>query len=127
MGDVKLQDGKIILSEEPLVLETPVDQLSEFITPTKSFYVRTHFPVPTIDKSKWRLRIEGEVAKPLEINFDELTKFETRTIPALLECAGNSRSFLEPKVKGVQWRFGGGGQGRGDGDSVSVFVRSRGV
>src|SRR5207244_13291710 len=87
---------------EPLVLETPIEQLADFITPTKAFYVRNHFPIPQIDKSKWRLRVEGEVEKPFEINFEELTKLESKTIPAMLECAGNSRSFLEPKVKGVQ-------------------------
>src|SRR5437660_12811464 len=99
-GEPELRDGKIVLSEAPLVLETPLDKLADFITPTKSFYVRTHFPIPKIDKNQWRLRIEGEVEKPFEIHFDELTKLESRKIPALLECAGNSRSFLEPKVKG---------------------------
>src|SRR6267143_7253081 len=98
-----LRDGKIVLSEEPLVLETPADKLASFITPTQSFYVRSHFPIPKIDKNKWRLRVEGEVEKPFEINYDELTGLESKKVPVTLECAGNSRSFLEPKVKGVQW------------------------
>src|SRR2546423_14392477 len=99
----QLRDGKIVLSEEPLVLETPADQLTGFITPTKSFYVRTHFPIPKIDKKTWRLRVEGGVEKRFEINFDELIKLESRKMPVMLECAGNGRSFLEAKVKGVQW------------------------
>src|SRR5256712_12742724 len=101
-----LRDGKIVRSEEPLNLEMPFETLDGFITPTKLFYVRTHFPIPKIDKNKWRLRIEGEVGKSFEINFDELIKLESRKIPATLECAGNNRSFLEPKVKGVQWDLG---------------------
>src|SRR5207244_9290818 len=101
------REGKIVLSEEPLVLETPVEKLGGFITPTNSFYVRSHFPIPKIDKNQWRLRIEGEVEKPFEINFNELIKLESPKIPAVLECAGNSRSFLDPKVKGVQWNLGG--------------------
>src|SRR5690242_16128640 len=105
--NLKFRDGKSVLSEEPLVLETPLENLNEFITTTRLFYVRNHFSIPKIDKDKWRLRIEGEFEKPFELNFDELTKFETRTIPATLECAGNGRSFLEPKVKGVQWNIGG--------------------
>ena len=107
MEHPKFREGKLILSEEPLVLETPLENLAEFITPTKLFYVRNHFPIPKIDKSKWRLRVEGEVAKPFEMDFDELARLQTRTIPATLECAGNGRSFLEPKVKGVQWNIGG--------------------
>ena len=105
--ELQLRDGKIVLSEQPLVLETPLENLGQFITPTKLFYVRNHFPIPEIDRNKWRLRVEGEVEKPFEINFDELTKLESKEIPATLECAGNGRSFLEPKVKGVQWNIGG--------------------
>src|SRR5438270_1166520 len=118
----KLRDGKIVLSEQPLVLETPIDQLTDFITPTKSFYVRTHFPIPKIDKNKWRLRIEGEVEKSFEINFDELIKLESRKIPATLECAGNNRSFLEPKVKGVQWSLGGVGNAEWTGVPLPILL-----
>jgi DMSO/TMAO reductase YedYZ molybdopterin-dependent catalytic subunit len=121
------RDGKIVLSEEPLVLETPTDELGGFITPTKSFFVRTHFPIPKIDKNKWRLRIEGEVEKPFEINFGELIKLESRKIPATLECAGNSRSFLEPKVKGVQWKLGGVGNAEWTGVPLSILLERAGV
>src|SRR5712692_8084417 len=99
MGKVALRDGKIVRSEEPLNLEMPFEKLDGFITPTKSFYVRTHFPIPKIDKTKWRLLIEGEVEKPFEISYAELLKLESKKIPVTLECAGNSRNFLEPKVK----------------------------
>jgi DMSO/TMAO reductase YedYZ molybdopterin-dependent catalytic subunit len=123
----KERDGKIVLSEEPLVLETPTDNLDSFITPTNSFYVRTHFPIPKIDKNKWRLRIEGEVEKAFEINFEELAKLKSTKIPALLECAGNSRSFLEPKVKGVQWRLGGVGNAEWTGVPLSILLERAGV
>ena len=122
-----LRDGKIVLSEEPLVLETPLEKLDGFITPTKSFYVRTHFPVPEIDQNKWRLKIEGEVEKPFDINFDELTKLESKKIPATLECAGNNRSFLEPKVKGVQWGLGGVGNAEWTGVPLSILLDRAGV
>ena len=121
------RDGKIVLSEEPLVLETPMENLGDFITPTKSFYVRTHFPIPKIDKNKWRLRVEGEVEKPFEINFDDLSKLESKKIPATLECAGNSRSFLEPKVKGVQWRLGGVGNATWTGVPLWILLERAGV
>src|ERR1700744_1313174 len=106
MEEAKSSDGKIVRSENPPNLEMPFETLDGFITPTKSFYVRTHFPVPKIDKNDWRLRIEGEVEKPFVISYPELLKFETKKIPVTLECAGNNRSFLDPKVKGVQWGLG---------------------
>ena len=127
MENARLRDGKIVLSEEPLVLETPVEKLGDFITPTKSFYVRSHFPIPKIDKSEWRLRVEGEVEKPFEINFDDLTKLESKRTPAMLECAGNGRSFLEPKVKGVQWRIGGVGNAEWTGVPLSILLDRAGV
>jgi DMSO/TMAO reductase YedYZ molybdopterin-dependent catalytic subunit len=122
-----LRDGKIVLSEEPLVLETPLEKLDGFITPTKSFYVRSHFPIPKIDKNEWRLRVEGEVEKPFELDYDQLTKLESKKLPATLECAGNSRSFLEPKVKGVQWRLGGVGNAEWTGVPLSILLDRAGV
>ena len=114
-------------SEDPLNLEMPFEKLDGFITPTESFYVRTHFPIPKIDKKKWRLRVEGEVEKPFELNYDELLKLESRTIPATLECAGNSRNFLEPKVKGVQWGLGAVGNAEWTGVPLSILLDRAGV
>ena len=59
-------------SESPLNLETPFSTLDSFLTPTKSFYVRTHFPIPAIDRNAWWLQIEGEVEKPFAINYEQL-------------------------------------------------------
>ena len=81
------QDGKIVRNEDPLNLEMPFEKLDGFITPTKAFYVRTHFPIPKIDKNKWRLRVEGEVEKPFDLNCDELLKMESRTIPDTRPCS----------------------------------------
>jgi len=99
-------NGRIVRSADPPNLETPFSSLDGFITPTKSFYVRTHFPVPSIDRSKWRLRVEGEVNHPFEIDYPELVRLPNQAAPVTLECAGNNRIFLEPKVKGVQWELG---------------------
>jgi DMSO/TMAO reductase YedYZ molybdopterin-dependent catalytic subunit len=123
----KLIDGKIVRSEEPLNLEMPFETLRDFITPTESFYVRTHFPIPKIDKKNWQLRIEGEVEKPFELSYEELIKLEARTIPVTLECAGNSRVFLEPKVKGVQWSLGAVGNAEWTGIPLSILLDRAGV
>ncbi|HUE41669.1 MAG TPA: sulfite oxidase [Chthoniobacterales bacterium] len=127
MEELKLRDGRIVRSEAPLNLEMPFEQLDGFITPTKSFYVRTHFPIPRIDRNEWRLRIEGEVKKPFEIGCEELLKLKSKKIPATLECAGNNRSFLEPKVKGVQWGLGGVGNAEWTGVPLSSLLERAGV
>jgi DMSO/TMAO reductase YedYZ molybdopterin-dependent catalytic subunit len=50
--------------------------------------------------------VEGEVEKTFAINYEQLMTLESVTATVTLECAGNNRSFLEPKVKGVQWHLG---------------------
>jgi DMSO/TMAO reductase YedYZ molybdopterin-dependent catalytic subunit len=127
MKGCQFRDGKIVRSGDPLNLETPFETLDGFITPTKSFYVRTHFPIPTIDRSRWRLRIEGEVEKPFEIGYAELLKLESKNIPATLECAGNNRDFLEPKVKGVQWALGAVGNAEWTGVALTKLLDRAGV
>jgi DMSO/TMAO reductase YedYZ molybdopterin-dependent catalytic subunit len=120
--DIKLRDGRIVRSEEPLNLEMPFETVESFITPTKSFYVRTHFPIPKIDRDAWWLHVEGEVEKPFAINYEELVKLQSLTIPVTLECAGNNRNFLEPKVKGVQWRLGAVGTAEWTGVPLSALL-----
>ena len=122
-----VRDGKIVRSEEPLNLEMPFEKLDGFITPTDLFYVRTHFPIPQIDKNKWRLRVEGEVEKPFELSYDELLKLDSRTMPVTLECAGNNRNLLESKVKGVQWGLGAVGNARWMGPPLSILLERAGV
>jgi DMSO/TMAO reductase YedYZ molybdopterin-dependent catalytic subunit len=120
--ETKLRDGRIVRSERPLNLEMPFSSLDSFITPTKSFYVRSHFPIPAIDRNAWWLHVEGEVEKPFAINFEELVTLESVTTAATLECAGNSRNFLEPKVKGVQWRLGAVSTAEWTGVPLSVLL-----
>src|SRR6266480_6794601 len=105
-GSQRLIEGQIVHGEDPLNLEMLFSTLDNSITPTKSFYVRTHFPIPSIDRDAWWLHVEGNVENPFAINYEQLLELESATIPATLECAGNNRSFLQPKVKGVQWGLG---------------------
>jgi DMSO/TMAO reductase YedYZ molybdopterin-dependent catalytic subunit len=121
-SEIKLRDGRIVRSEEPLNLEMPFETAEGFITPTKSFYVRTHFPIPKIDRDAWWLHVKGEVEKPFAINYEELVELESVTIPVTLECAGNNRNFLEPKVKGVQWHLGAVGTAEWTGVPLSALL-----
>ena len=118
----QLRDGKIVRGETPLNLEMPFETLDQFITPTESFYVRTHFPIPNIDRDVWWLRVEGEVEKQFAINYEQLLELESWTVPVTLECAGNNRRFLDPKVKGVQWGLGAVGTAEWTGMPLSILL-----
>ena len=112
----------IVREQEPLNLEMPFSSLNGFITPNESFYVRCHFPIPDISANDWRLKIEGKVGAPFELNYDELRKMESRTITATLECAGNNRIFLPQKVKGVQWGLGAVGNASWTGVPLAALL-----
>jgi DMSO/TMAO reductase YedYZ molybdopterin-dependent catalytic subunit len=112
----------IVREQEPLNLEMPFSSLDGFITPNELFYVRCHFPVPEISEESWRLRIEGEVEAGFELKYNEVRAMEPRTIAATLECAGNNRIFLEPKVKGVQWGLGAVGNASWTGVPLAALL-----
>jgi DMSO/TMAO reductase YedYZ molybdopterin-dependent catalytic subunit len=118
----KFIDGKIVRGESPLNLEMPFEKLEGFITPTELFYVRTHFPIPSIDRDAWWLNVEGEVENPFVINYEQLLELQPVTIPVTLECAGNNRNFLDPKIKGVQWALGAVGTAEWTGVLLSVLL-----
>jgi DMSO/TMAO reductase YedYZ molybdopterin-dependent catalytic subunit len=125
--EIQLRDGRIVRSEAPLNLEMPFSSVDSFLTPTKSFYIRTHFPIPLIDRDAWWLYIEGEVEKPFAINYEQLMALESLTVPATLECAGNNRNFLETKVKGVQWHLGAVGNAEWTGIRLSALIDRAGL
>jgi len=97
---------RIQRSETPLTLETPIAALDQPLTPNELFYVRNHFPVPTLQANTWRLRVEGAVERELELTLEDLRRMPSRTVTMTLECAGNSRASLNPVVRGVQWGSG---------------------
>jgi DMSO/TMAO reductase YedYZ molybdopterin-dependent catalytic subunit len=113
----------ITREKEPPNLEMPFRRLDSFITATDRFYVRCHFPIPKINEREWRLKVEGKVARPCEIALDELRQMPVHTITATLECAGNSRVFLVPKVKGVQWELGAVGNAEWTGVKLSDVLQ----
>ena len=47
---------RIQRSAMPLTLETPLAALDRPITPNDLFYVRNHFPEPTLEAKTWRRR-----------------------------------------------------------------------
>jgi len=117
----------ITREKEPPNLEMPFGALEGLVTPTERFYVRCHFPIPKIDEREWRLKVEGKVAQPFEVTMDDLRRMPTQTITATIECAGNSRVFLVPKVKGVQWELGAIGNAEWTGVRLRDLLQRAGM
>lgn len=71
----------------------PASLACDEITPLDVFYCRNHGPIPDIPLDQWRLAVDGLVATPLNLTFDELTtRFRAHTVVATLQCAGNRRA-----------------------------------
>lgn len=98
--------GLIVRQAEPVNLETPLGTLDSFITPNEQFFVRCHFPIPEIRREQWTLRIRGEIEQPIDLNWGDLQAMPQSSVTATIECAGNGRAFLTPKVDGAQWERG---------------------
>jgi DMSO/TMAO reductase YedYZ molybdopterin-dependent catalytic subunit len=119
--------GLIMREREPENLEFPFVTLDRFVTPAERFFVRSHFPTPKLDAKSWRLKVEGAVERPLELSLDELTNLASRTLTATLECAGNGRVFLTPKVRGVAWELGAVGNAEWTGVPLAAVLEKAGV
>ena len=99
-------NAMIVRMQEPQNLEMPFGSLAGWTVPTERFYVRSHFAVPPVDPKAFKLVVEGHVENRLELTLDELKALGGATAPLTLECAGNSRVFLVPQARGLQWGHG---------------------
>ncbi|MCA1595235.1 MAG: sulfite oxidase [Chloroflexi bacterium] len=107
MSDGQERNSDLITrTENPDNLESPFDAVDRFLTPNSRFFVRSHYLTPQIEVADWRLLVEGSVDRPLALGYDEIVSMAPTTLPATLECAGNSRGLLKPPVKGLQWQTG---------------------
>ena len=103
----------IVRSSRPEDLEMPLDAFSQWITPIPDFFVRCHTYVPEPPNlSEWRLKLDGVVNQPLTLTLDDLKKMRRVEMVAVVECAGNGRSFYQPRVAGTQWAFGSVGNAK---------------
>jgi DMSO/TMAO reductase YedYZ molybdopterin-dependent catalytic subunit len=116
-----------VVTAAPENSETPLDCLRSWVTPTRLFFVRNHFDVPTLDLATWRLSVEGRVKQRLWWTWDELMDLPERTVFATVECAGNGRSFLAERQSGVQWGAGAVGHAEWTGVPLALVLERSGL
>jgi DMSO/TMAO reductase YedYZ molybdopterin-dependent catalytic subunit len=119
--------GLITREHEPLNLELPFPTLTNWLPPTNQFYVRSHFAIPQLTADEWHLSISGAVQQELTISYEELRQLPAQTVAATLECAGNGRSRLVPKAKGLLWEQGGVGNAEWTGVPLATLLERAGV
>ncbi len=120
----------VVLGDRPLVAETPESLLDDDVTPTDKFFIRNNGMLPDEAKSPetWKIVVDGEVNKNLELTLGELkTKFQPVTRALVLECGGNGRSFFTPQARGNQWTNGGAGCAEWTGVRLADVLKAAGV
>lgn len=84
----KDQQGRTILAR------SPAWELEGMITPTDLSYIVAQLDMPEpIHPDDWSLEIAGEVEQPIQLSFQDLRNFPSRTVRAVTECAGNDGNF----------------------------------
>src|SRR5579863_9017642 len=120
----------ILLTDRPVQLETPRQYFLSTFTPNDAFFVRWHLQtIPNaVDLKAWRLRVEGNVERPLTLSFPELVaRFKSVSVAAVNQCSGNSRSRLQPRVAGGQWGNGAMGNAVWTGVKLREILEAAGV
>ncbi|HKO54426.1 MAG TPA: molybdopterin-dependent oxidoreductase, partial [Thermoanaerobaculia bacterium] len=107
--------------------ETPLELLTDYLTPNELFFVRSHWIPHPPDLATWRLVVDGEVDKPLRLTLAELKKMPIAETTCVLQCAGNGRALHAPVVPGVQWRYGAVGNAHWRGVSLRDVLQRAGV
>jgi DMSO/TMAO reductase YedYZ molybdopterin-dependent catalytic subunit len=107
--------------------ETPLELLTDYITPVELFFVRSHWIPRTPALRQWSLTVDGEVGEPLRLSVDDLKRMRVTEATCVLQCAGNGRGLYTPTVPGVQWRYGAVGNAHWKGVAVKDVLERAGV
>lgn len=126
------KSGLTLLNDRPLNAETPAHFLDDEVTPYERMFVRANGLVPqsALDENAegWKLTIDGEVDKPLELSIDDLkSQFENVTKRLVVECGGNGRAFIQPGASGNQWTVGAVGCPEWTGVRLADVLNAAGV
>jgi sulfite oxidase len=89
-----------VVSADPLLVDFDICSLRGWYTREEDFYIRNHGEIPPRIEAM-SLRIEGEVARALEVTPSQLAHFERHKVAAVLECAGNPVKTMAMVSDGV--------------------------
>jgi DMSO/TMAO reductase YedYZ molybdopterin-dependent catalytic subunit len=107
--------------------ETPLDLLTDYLTPNNLFFVRHHWQPTLPDPKSWQLTVDGEVDAPFSLSLAELRRMPEASVTCVLQCAGNGRGLHNPPVPGIQWGHGAVGNAKWTGVRVRDLLKHAGV
>jgi DMSO/TMAO reductase YedYZ molybdopterin-dependent catalytic subunit len=105
----------------------PLEALRYELTPVGLHYLLVHYDIPAIDPATWRLRVDGAVSQPLELDLAAVRARPRRTVPVTLECAGNGRALLQPRPVSQPWLTGAVGTAEWTGTPLAPLLAEAGL
>jgi DMSO/TMAO reductase YedYZ molybdopterin-dependent catalytic subunit len=105
----------------------PLEALRWDVTPIGLHYLLTHYDIPEVDATRWRLRVDGLVERPLMLSLDELRARPAVEHVVTMECAGNGRAHVEPHVVSQPWLLEAVGTARWRGAPLVGLLEEAGV
>jgi sulfite oxidase len=103
--------------------ESPLSAADGLITPTRLFYVIHHYDAPhAIEPDSLDLEVGGCVHNPYRLTYSELRKLPSRTVPAMVECAGAGRKYLNPATLGTPLGNGTASMGEWTGVPLASLI-----
>ena len=105
----------------------PLEAMRYPITPSGIHYLVIHFDIPDVDVVQWRLNVGGLVSNPLSLSLDDIKQRPARTMAVTMECAGNGRALLEPRVVSQPWFTEGIGNAEWTGTPLKGILDEAGL
>ena len=105
----------------------PLEALRWDVTPIGLHYLLTHYDIPHVDAATWRLEVAGLVERPLTLSLEDLRARPAVEVAVTMECAGNGRAQVEPRVVSQPWLLEAVGTARWKGVPVASLLEEAGV
>jgi sulfane dehydrogenase subunit SoxC len=105
----------------------PLEALRYDVTPAGLHYLLTHYDIPAVDPSTFRLVLDGHVRTSLSLSLDAIRSRPAVTSVVTLECAGNGRARMSPRPVSQPWLVEAVGTARWTGTPLAPLLREAGI
>jgi sulfane dehydrogenase subunit SoxC len=105
----------------------PLEALRYDVTPLGLHYTLTHYDIPLVDASSWRLHVGGLVERELTLSLEDVRARPTQEITVTMECAGNGRTQMSPRPYSQPWLNEAVGTARWRGASLRSLLEEAGL
>ena len=107
--------------------ETPINFIDKNLTDDRVFYQRNHFEFPEISRQNFGLDLIVESPEiRTRVEYESIISLPSRTLMAILECAGDKRLNFKKKSYGLQWGDGAISYGKWKGVPLYILLKQLG-